>query len=76
MYKRTAKFRQGLTQKGRKLNSRNLVVSDSAPRRKSFQSALAVRLDREVANAARTTEAATGAKPGLVKRSGRSAVSD
>jgi hypothetical protein len=68
MYKKTARFRQGLVQKGKKLTSRNLVASDSAPQRKSFRSGLAARLDHEVENAARATQTEAESKPGLVKR--------
>jgi hypothetical protein len=68
MYKGASKFRQALARKGRKLTSRNLVTSDSAPKRKPIRTRLQQRLDREVKNAARAAETGIQTKPALVKR--------
>jgi hypothetical protein len=67
MYKGTSRFRQTLARKGRKLTSRNLVVSDAAPQSgRRLRTGLNRRLDEEVKNATRAPQA--GGKPQLVKR--------
>jgi hypothetical protein len=69
MYKSASRFRQGLVRKGRKLTSRNLVASDSAPPRvhpaSRKQVSLRRRLDEEVKNVTRTV---TEGYQRLVKR--------
>jgi hypothetical protein len=67
MYKGTSRFRQTLARKGRKLTSRNLVMSDAAPQSgRPSPMGLNRRLDEEVKNATRAPRA--GNKPQLVKR--------
>jgi hypothetical protein len=71
MYKSTSRFRQALARKGKKVTSRNLVASDSAPSKKSIRTRLHERLDkgvRERLAADRERYEASERKPQLVKK--------
>jgi hypothetical protein len=67
MYKGISRFRQALARKGRKLTSRNLVMSDASPQSgRPLRKELNRRLDEEVKNATQAPQ--TGNQPQLVKR--------